>query len=59
MRGPPIGSPLSSEKGFSFLSNKKAQRSTSGIGKLGYCDSKGMLEFQLDKASQSEMIGGD
>jgi hypothetical protein len=36
-------SPLSSEYGLSFLSNRKPQRSVSGIGILGNLDSEGIL----------------
>lgn len=44
-----VGSaPLSSEKPLSFLSNRNAQRSTSGIGTLGNFDSKGMLKDEAD-----------
>jgi hypothetical protein len=35
--------PLSSGNGLSFLSNRKAQRSTSGIGRLGNFDADGMV----------------
>jgi hypothetical protein len=38
-----LGLPLSSPKGLSFLSKRKPQRSTSGIGKLGYFNSEGIL----------------
>lgn len=42
--------PLSSPKGLSFLSKRNAQRSTSGICKLGYLDSDGIL---IDEWSSS------
>ena len=36
--------PLSSGNGLSFLSNRKAHRSTLGISTLGYVDSVGIIE---------------
>jgi hypothetical protein len=49
-----LGLPLSSPKGLSFLSKRKPQISTLGIGKLGYVDSEGIL---IVRSSSCRRVG--
>lgn len=47
--------PLLSGNCLSFLSKRKAHRSTSGIGMLGYWDSEGMMSSVVYWSGRCEM----